>query len=268
MASIHEVGSSRGNIYRGAQESQGQQGYQGSVRSVGSQNSQRLSGDQAHPAPEIPRPPSAAQENSVPIADRNVAPPPPNAPGHQELEHAKQCFTKLRSQQIANEVLRINPDFVQAIEQDMSSTEVIINNLQAVALPADALVGLNVTIMFPNQPVVTLIPVDADKLRGLAPAEIRSYYLAVNAGMRSWQQNNQANDQTLAQAQQELAQAEATLKQVREQLERADRERTGAPGNCPLEMLYGQFKEKGVTINEVAEEVRELHDSTPIAVHG
>ena len=194
------------------------------------------------------RPPSANQP--VPDADLdNMQLPELSQEGNRRLDAAKTAYTKYAEINIAQQAQQALHSFVGACTDNDDNRFAMINALKAIKLPSSAPTDLSVTIKFPGQPSMSLIPPDEKQLKDASTEDITKWYQMAEEAMRNWSRQNVQSADALASAKRLLDDAVASLKAVREAIDNKTREQTQLPGQSQLEVEYQRFVDQGVTIH-------------------
>ena len=194
------------------------------------------------------RPPSANQ--SVPDADLdNMGLPELSQEGNRRLDAAKTAYTKYAEINIAQQAQQALQSFIGACTDNSDNRLAMINALKAIKLPNSAPTDLSVTIKFPGQPSMSLIPPEEKQLKEASTENITLWYRMAEEAMSNWSQQNAQSANALASAKRLLDDAVASLKAVRETIDRKTHERTQRPGQSQLEVEYQRFVDQGVTIH-------------------
>lgn len=194
------------------------------------------------------RPPSANQP--VPNADLdNMELPELSQEGNRRLDAAKTAYTKYGEINIAQQARQALQSFVRACTDNDDNRSAMINALKAIKLPNSAPTDLSVTIKFPGQPSMSLIPPEEKQLKDASTEDITLWYQMAEEAMSNWSRQNAQSADALASAKRLLDDAVASLKAVRETIDRKTHERTQLPGQSQLEVEYQRFVDQGVTIH-------------------
>ena len=217
------------------------------------------------------RPPSGNQP--VPDADLdNMGLPELSQEGNRRLDAAKTAYTKYAEINIAQQAQQALQSFVRACTDNDDNRLAMIDALKAIKLPDSAPTDLSVTIKFPGQPSMSLIPPEEKQLKEASTEDITKWYQMAVEAMSNWSQQNAQSANALASAKQLLDDAVASLKAVRETIDRKTHERTQRPGQSQLEVEYQRFVDQGVTIhcdsNAEALEARGTPNPTPANIPG
>ena len=194
------------------------------------------------------RPPSANQP--VPDANLdNMGLPELSQEGNRRLDAAKTAYTKYAEINIAQQAQQALQSFIGACTDNSDNRLAMINALKAIKLPNSAPTDLSVTIKFPGQPSMSLIPPEEKQLKDASTEDITKWYQMAEEAMSNWSRQNVQSADALASAKRLLDDAVASLKAVREAIDNKTREQTQLPGQSQLEVEYQRFVDQGVTIH-------------------
>ncbi len=232
--------------------------------STGSRPSSRSSVHSVSPATGTPglRPSSTSQPdlNSMDL-------PALSQLGNKRLDAAKNAYKNYGEINIAQQAQQALQSFIDTCIDNGNDRSAMIAALKAITLPGGSPTDLSVTIKFPGDPSVSLIPPDDKQLNNATAEDITQWYKMAWQAMENWSQQNIKSANALEAAQQQLDDAVAALKATREAIDRKTTEMAKIPGQSQLEVEYQKFVDQGITIHfdSNAESIRAAGTPRPAA---
>ncbi|KEI70186.1 hypothetical protein GV64_04995 [Endozoicomonas elysicola] len=185
--------------------------------------------------------------------------------GKKKLDEAKEAYTKYGRHKLANDAKEAIRPFIERADQSRSKlmagmdwfreSSELVEALKQIELPPGTPKDLAITIQFPGEEVISLIP-PGEALKNKNPTQVWEYFrLAFQAMHLQGQEYNNGNDNALSQAEAALNDVTAALKAIRKEIderELMDNEGADKPKGSQLEVDYHEFTQKGVSFSRVA----------------
>lgn len=169
--------------------------------------------------------------------------------GNEQLDAAKKAYQNYGEINVAQRAQQALQSFINACNNNGNDRDKMITALKAITLPSGSPTDLSVTIKFPGDPSVSLIPPDDKQLKNATTKVITQWYEMAFQAMENWSQQNIKSANALEAAQQQLNDAVAALKATRDAIDRKTKEMTNMAGQSQLEMEYQKFVDQGITIH-------------------
>ncbi len=180
--------------------------------------------------------------------------------GNKQLEEAKKAYTTYGQNSLAHNARKALEPFIVCANNAKAhfpiagvdwfkSSEKLIESLKKLELPQGTPDDLAVTIQFPGEEVISLIP-PGNGLKTKNPTQVYECYLHAFGVMdKKVTEFNNGNDNALAQAEAKFNDVFATLKAIREEIDK----RKLKPSESQLEYDFQKFRDNGITISAVAD---------------
>lgn len=194
--------------------------------------------------------PSAGSAAADPL--ENLQYPELTRKGEEQLSAAKEAYTTYGQMTLAQQARGVLQQFDTVCQNHNGNISDLVAALKAIGLPAN---GLAITIQYPDNPVLSLIPPDEKNLKDASVGDIKKWYQMAYKAMDTWANENASAADALQKAKTDLDSAVATLKTIREAIDRKVREQMNQPGNSQLEVQYQAHVDKGVSISNITDEL-------------
>ncbi|WP_419832247.1 hypothetical protein [Endozoicomonas atrinae] len=181
--------------------------------------------------------------------------------GDKQLEEAKKAYTTYGQNSLAHNARKALEPFIECANNAKAhfpiagvdwfkSSEKLIESLKKLELPQGTPDDFAVTIQFPGEEVISLIP-PGNGLKTKNPTQVYECYVHAFGVMdKKVTEFNNGNDNALAQAEARFNDVFATLRAIREEI---DKRKLKQPSGSQLEYDFQKFRDNGITINAVAD---------------
>ena len=178
--------------------------------------------------------------------------------GEDQLKVAKDTFKKhhdfdigYQAQSALKQLFDIADPWSNIVNPFTDDKSARFDALKAFQLPENAPEELSVTIKYPGEEAISLIP-PGEALRNMKPYRIKELYKAAHAAMSVWQQQNFSTPQSRTQAQERKNEAFTLLQQIRTEIDNRRLQYAvpvGHPVGSQLEMRFDEYQQQSFTVN-------------------
>ena len=210
--------------------------------------------------PEAPQPPKTEDSKKSDADFKNLKDQELLKRGDEQLEEAKKAYTTYGQNSLAHNARKALEPFIECANNAKAhfpiagvdwfkSSEKLIESLKKLELPQGTPDDFAVTIQFPGEEVISLIP-PGNGLKTKNPTQVYECYVHAFGVMdKKVTEFNNGNDNALAQAEARFNDVFATLRAIREEIDKRKLKSSGSQ----LEYDFQKFRDNGITINAVAD---------------